>query len=104
MCQEMNKTLARLISNTSISAKPVAYIDQLRGNEEAMDLNIATLNMIDKLKSFALPDIYVAVIVHRFVGNWDYAEIAKELNLVSWQTAMNICNNGLALLKERGYR
>lgn len=104
MCQEVSRELARLIGNTSIAAKPIAYIDQLRGDEPAIDLNIAAINMIDKLKAHALSDIYVSVLVRKYAFSWNYAEIAEDLNLVSWQTAMNICQNGLLLLKERGYK
>lgn len=103
ICQHLEKELASLVSNQSVHGHPVSYIETFR-NTVSESKEEQSLEMYDKLKAFALPEIYSMVLILRFVNNWSFSEIADELDIPSRQTAHAIYKRGLELLRERGYK
>lgn len=93
-----------MIPNQSISAVGVNYIDSLRNKEISQDREVQRLEMLHKLKEYALPELYRKVLVLRFVQQWTFEDIAEELDIPHKVTAWEIYVKALELLKERKYR
>lgn len=101
MCKEVERELSRL--TVSLRESPHAGIENKSQSIEPEDREIQSAVLAAKLKCYALPDIYVDVIIRVCVNNWSFADIASDLNIVSRQQARWIYNRGIALLKERGF-
>lgn len=62
-----------------------------------------TMAMLNKLKSYGLPEIYCQVVTCRMCFAWSYADIAEELGIPHRETAYEIFKEAVRLLKERNY-
>lgn len=105
ICKELERELAKCNASQQskraiahIGIENLAIADTSENKEEQLE------TLADKLRKYALPPIYVDVIIYVCVHNWNFSEIAEALNIVSWQRARTIYNQGIELLRERGYR
>jgi hypothetical protein len=99
----LERELASVYSKNSVHATPTEYIEVFRNEAEEEDRYEQAIVMANKLKSFALPDLHINIIVFRMVYNWSFGDISRELCIPSRQTAFNIYKRTLELLRERGY-
>lgn len=107
ICKVLERELARFESNLqSKAAKAYIGIENLGPLEleDIVDREIEKAELQAKLERYALHPIYVDVVLYRVVHNWNYAEIAEALNIVSWQQARLMFDQAIELLRERGYK
>lgn len=108
MCSDLKRELSKLIGNQSIgrksNLKSTGHIDVIAKFVPERDRDEQKQEMVIKLRSYAIPELYIDVLVKRFVCNYNYHEIAQELSILSWQTVKSMLNKAMQLLKERGYK
>ncbi len=104
MCKDIERELSRLTGGLFGGVESLRPgIENIASKVEPEDKDDQALLLAAKLKLYALPNIYVDVIVLVCVNNWSFAEVAQQLDIVSRQQARWIYNRGLELLKERGF-
>lgn len=104
ICKELEVELSKMYAHTSVHAHSISYIDSLREEEKLETLEAKALELLDKLRAHALPDIYIQVLILKFAYDYDHVRIAKELSLPYWQTSKDIYYSAIELLKEIGYK
>ena len=92
-----------MYSTNSVKATPVDFLDRVVTSTKAETKDEQAANMRAKLKAFALPSIYISVLIRRFVYGWSYDEIATALSIPHRQTVHKIYLRSLELLREREY-
>lgn len=105
ICPDLQRRLSDLNSNRqSKAAKKRLCIENVPAVsvEESTEDQISDL--IEKLKSYALPEIYIEVLIRIAVFKWSFNEAADDLSIVSAYRVRDIYNRGIDLLKERKYK
>lgn len=104
MCPMLEADLSKLISPISIKAQSISYIDHMPavGEEEPWERSMRDL--VAKLKSYALPELYIAVMVLREIYNWGLKEISDELNMTGSKAVWYVNKRAKELLRERKYK
>lgn len=105
MCKDLESELSRLNSNLqSKSARCFVGIENLSAVVENEDKEAQIAALAEKLKRYALPEIYIDVMIRICIHNWSLAETAEDLHIVSREQVRRIYNKGLELLKERKFK